>query len=101
MDKLEIIKRISQIRIEAHLSARALSQKIGMNDGYINRLESKKDFLPRLETLLDILEVCGVSIEHFFYYDYFEYDKDKQILDNLKKIDSEKKLLLLELMKKL
>ena len=101
MDNLEIIKRISQIRIEAHLSARALSQKIGMNDGYINRLESKKDFLPRLETLLDILEVCGVSIEHFFYYDYFEYDKDKQILDNLKKMDSEKKLILLELMKKL
>ena len=101
MDKLEIIKRISQIRIEAHLSARALSQKIGMNDGYINRFESKKDFLPILETLLDILDVCGVSVERFFYYDYFEYDKDKQILDGLKKIDSEKKLLLLELMKKL
>lgn len=101
MDKLEIIKRISQIRIEAHLSARALSQKIGMNDGYINRLESKKDFLPRLETLLDILEVCGVSVEHFFYYDYFEYDKDKQILDDLKKIDSEKKSIILELIKKL
>lgn len=65
MDKTEIIKRISQIRIDAHLSARALSQKIGMNDGYINRLESKKDFLPRLETLLDILEVCGVSAERF------------------------------------
>ncbi len=101
MEKLEIIKRISQIRIDAHLSARALSQKIGMNDGYINRLESKKDFLPRLETLLDILDVCGVPVEKFFYYDYFEYDNDKQIFEMLKKIDSDKKKILIELMKKL
>lgn len=99
MDKLEIIKRISQIRIESHLSARALSQKIGMNDGYINRLESKKDFLPRLETLLDILEACGVSVEKFFYYDYFEYNNDRQIFDILKNLESDKKKILIELMK--
>ena len=45
MDKNEIINRINIIRNKANLSARALSQKVELNDGYINRLESKKDFL--------------------------------------------------------
>lgn len=99
MDKLEIIKRINQIRIESHLSARALSQKIGMNYGYINRLESKKNFLPRFEVFLNILDVCKVSAEHFFYYNYANYDKDMQILLYLRNIDANKKAILLELIK--
>lgn len=101
MEKNEIIERISQIRTNSHLSARALSQKIGMNAGYINRLESKKDFLPRLETLLDILDVCCVSVEQFFYGNFNDYEKDMQILSLVKKMESDKKELILELIKKL
>ena len=67
MDRNEIINRINICRNNANLSARALSQRIELNDGYINRLESKKDFLPSLEVLLKIIEECGVSAEHFFY----------------------------------
>ena len=44
-----------------------LSQKIEMNDGYINRLEAKKDFLPSVEVLLRIIEACGSTTEEFFY----------------------------------
>lgn len=66
MDKIEIINRISYLRTRANLSARALSQKIEMNDGYINRLEAKKDFLPSVEVLLRIIEACGSTTEEFF-----------------------------------
>ena len=68
MDRNEIILRISQIRCRANFSARALSQRIGLNDGYINRLESKKDFLPTVEVLLRIIEACNSTPEEFFYY---------------------------------
>ncbi|MBQ4541495.1 MAG: helix-turn-helix transcriptional regulator [Clostridia bacterium] len=96
MDKNQIIERISIARTNANLSARALSQKIGMNSGYINRLESKKDFLPRLETLLDIIEVCGMTTEQFFYEDFNSYQTDKALLANLKNMKTEKKEALLK-----
>ena len=56
MNNFDIITRIGIARNKANLSARALSQKIDMNDGYINRLESKKDFLPSVEVLLN--KIC-------------------------------------------
>ena len=44
MNKDNIIFKIGTIRRDANLSARALSTRIDLNEGYINRLESKKDF---------------------------------------------------------
>ena len=63
MDKKEIIARAGYFRTKAGLSQKALSMDIEMNWGYINRLESKKDFLPSLETLLRIIEACGITEE--------------------------------------
>ncbi len=100
MDKIEIINRISQLRTRANLSARALSQKIGMNDGYISRMESKKDFLPSMEVLLTIVEVCNSSTEEFFYRDVFSYNKDMEIIDLLSRADEDVKTAILTLLKK-
>ena len=69
MDKNEIISRIGYFRTKAKLSQKALSIEIDMNIGYINRLESKKDFLPSLEVLQKIISACGVTVEEFFYED--------------------------------
>lgn len=91
MDKNEIINRINIIRNKANLSARALSQKIELNDGYINRLESKKDFLPSVEVLLQIINTCGISCEQFFYENFFDYENDKQLLNLFKTLSNEKK----------
>ena len=66
MDRLDIINRIGYFRTKAKLSQKSLSMDIDMNIGYINRLECKKDFLPSLEVLLKIIEVCGVTVEEFF-----------------------------------
>lgn len=91
MTREEIINRISIARTKANLSARALSQNAGLNDGYINRLESKKDFLPSMEAFMDIIEACGISLEEFFYYDMEQYKQDKKIMVLLKRVNSESK----------
>lgn len=79
MDKIEIINRIGYIRVRAKLTQKALSAAIEMNPSYINRLESKKDFLPSLEVLLKIIEVCGSSPEEFFYHDIYAYEHDRRL----------------------
>ncbi len=91
MDKYEIIERISKARIKANLSAWALSQKIDMNDGYINRLESKKDFLPSLDVMLKIIEACGMTEAEFFYSDMEQYKVDMEIIEHLSTIKDDKK----------
>lgn len=88
--KQDIIIRISRARNNANLSARALSQKIDMNDGYINRLESKKDFLPSLDVLLKIINVCGLTCEEFFYENSRDYAKDKEIIKLLSSVDEKR-----------
>jgi len=100
MEKQEVIDRISLLRTKANLSARALSQRIDLNDGYINRLESKKDFLPSMEVLLKIIEVCNSSPAEFFYYDIEAYKQDIQIIELLKGVSTDKKAAILALLKK-
>ncbi len=99
MDRFEIINRIGQLRTRANLSARALSQKIGLNDGYISRLESKKDFLPSMEVLLSIIEVCGSTTEEFFYKNMLEYKKDIEIINLLNFASEDKKNAILTILK--
>jgi len=98
MNKFEIIERIGYFRIRAKLSQKALSIDIDMNIGYINRLESKKDFLPSLEVLLKIIKACNISEEEFFYSDIHNYSEDKQILYKLKQLPTEKREALLKLL---
>ena len=83
MDKKDIINRIGYIRVRAKLTQKALSCAVEMNPNYINRLESKKDFLPSLEVLLKIIEVCGSTPEEFFYRDITAYEQDKQLADKI------------------
>ena len=99
MDKIEIINRISYLRTRANLSARALSQKIEMNDGYINRLEAKKDFLPSVEVLWRIIEACGSTTEEFFYKNINSFKQDDKIIELLESVSSEKKDAIITLLK--
>lgn len=98
MNCQEIIARIGYFRTKAKLSQKALSIDIDMNIGYINRLESKRDFLPSLEVLLKIIEACHVTEEEFFYSDVPNYEEDKKILNKLKELPVEKREALLRLL---
>lgn len=86
MDRTEIIERIGYIRVKAKLTQKALSAAIDMNPSYINRLESKKDFLPSLEVLMKIIETCGSTPEEFFYCDIHEYERDKELIKTLRNL---------------
>lgn len=98
MEGQEIISRIGYFRTKAKLSQKALSIDIDMNIGYINRLESKKDFLPSVEVLLKIIEACGITEEEFFYSDIQNYEEDKHILCKLKELPLDKREALLKLL---
>lgn len=99
MNNLDIINRIGIARNKANLSARALSQKIEMNDGYINRLESKKDFLPSMEVMLKIIEACGMTEEEFFYHNINEFKQDMKLIEEFRDIGQDKKEAILKLLK--
>ncbi len=100
MDINEIIDRIGIIRTRAHLSARALSLAIGKNAGYINLLESKRNFEPSLSTLLDILQVCNCTPEEFFYEDINRYQTDAKALNFFKTLSESQKQAIMNLYKK-
>lgn len=91
MDRKEIVNRIGYIRVRAKLTQKALSYAIGMNPSYINRLESKQDFLPSLEVLLKIIEVCGSSEEEFFSRDIADYERDKELVEKIKSLPEDVK----------
>lgn len=100
MNKNEVVDRISQLRIKAGLSARELSLRIGKNSAYISRLESKNDsFEPSVSALLEIIEACGSTPLEFFYYNIYDYQKDKEIIDLLKNINQIKKDSIINLLK--
>ena len=99
MNKDDLIFKIGTIRRDANLSARALSTRIDLNEGYINRLESKKDFLPSMEVFFRILEECNYTAEKFFYHDSNNFDRDMEILERIKALPDEKKDALLTFLK--
>ena len=100
MTNEEVITRISILRVRANLSARALSIAIGKSDGYIHNLETARNFLPSLSTLLKIIEACGSTPEEFFYSDIHQYKTDKKALDFLKTLSETQKEAIMNLCKK-
>lgn len=99
MDIEKLVERISFIRTRANLSACRLSKMIGMSDGYIHMLEHRKNFAPKFETFMAILNACNTTLEEFFYYDIKAYKQDSQIIELLKKVkDDDKKRAILTLL---
>ncbi|MCH5350551.1 MAG: helix-turn-helix transcriptional regulator [Clostridiales bacterium] len=96
MDKIDIIQRIGYIRTRAKMTQKALSNAIGMNPSYINRLESAQNFLPSLEVLLTIIDVCGSTPEEFFYHDISAYERDKTFADKINSLPSDIKEFILD-----
>lgn len=100
MDKNEVVERISMMRAKAGISARELSLRIGKNSAYISRLESKNDsFEPSVSALLNIIAACNSTEMEFFYYDIYSYEKDREIMELLKKTSAVKKEAIINLLK--
>ncbi len=85
-----LVSRIAALRIRNNLSQRELSLRIGKESSYINRLEQCK-FLPSVDTLYDIAEVCGTSLEEMFCANFETYQTDRSLLQLLSCLSKEKK----------
>lgn len=66
--KKEFCRRLSQLRINAGVSARDMSLSIGLSEGYINKLENEKT-LPSMHTFFAICEYFEITPQEFFNTD--------------------------------
>ena len=99
MNEDDIVIRIKQLRDRAKISARDLSLRLGKNSTYITKVEAKMFAVP-LETLFEIIEICGSTPEEFFYRNLLDYQKDKELLDYFSRLDTEQKNAILNLYKR-
>lgn len=95
----QIVERLSLIRTEANLSARELGLRLGNSETYFYKIENGSIILSTPK-LLEVLELLGVSTQHFFYDDYQRYEKDQELLKITKSLTSEELDSLIVLLKR-
>lgn len=98
MNEAEVLKRITQLRLQKGLSETQLSKAIGHGKSYVNAVISGEVNLS-ISTFLKICSVLGVSPCSFFQDDIDypkEYDSLANIIKNLSKEKMEALITLLE-----
>ena len=99
MNIKEILTRIGYVRNKAELSAREVSQRIGMSPQYVAQVESGRIVLT-MEKLLQILEVCEFPIERFFSTNIENYNEDIELKGLIESLSIDKKKNIIEFIKK-
>lgn len=99
MEIKEILTRIGYVRNKANLSAREVSQRMGMSPQYVAQLESGRIVLT-VEKLLQILEICDFPIERFFSSDIADYKIDNELKTLIEALPTDKKKNIIEFIKK-
>ncbi len=95
----EILTRIGYVRNKANLSAREVSQRMGMSPQYVAQLESGRIVLT-VEKLLQILEICEFPIERFFSSNIDDYKVDNELKALIESLPTDKKKNIIEFIKK-
>lgn len=99
MEIKEILSRVGYVRNKANLSARELSQRMGMSPQYVAQLESGRIVLT-VEKLLLILEICEFPIERFFSPNIVDYKIDNELKTLIESLPTDKKRNIIEFIKK-
>ena len=99
MEIKEILSRIGYVRNKANLSAREVSQRMGMSPQYVAQLESGRIVLT-VEKLLQILEICEFPIDRFFISNIADYKIDNELKSLIESLPSDKKKNIIEFIKK-
>ena len=99
MEIKEILSRVGYVRNKAKLSAREVSQRLGMSPQYVAQLESGRIVLT-VEKLLQILEICEFPIERFFSPNIDDYKIDNELKSLIESLPSDKKKNIIEFIKK-
>ncbi len=96
----DVLGRIGYFRNKANLSARETSFRLDKSELYVTRIENKQIEL-KVSTLLNLLDIFGISVQDFFYLGK-EYNKeDKNILDLFNNLTPENKQFAIDFIKKL
>lgn len=90
MEIKEILTIIGYVRNTVNLSAREVSQRIGMSPQYVAQLESGRMVLT-VEKLLQILEICDFAVERFFSSDIADYETDNELKSLIESLPTDKK----------
>jgi len=99
MEIKEILSRIGYVRNKANLSAREVSQRMGMSPQYVAQLESGRIVLT-VEKLLQIIEICEFPIDRFFSSNIADYKIDNELKSLIESLPSDKKKNIIEFIKK-
>lgn len=99
MEIKEILSRVGYVRNKANLSAREVSQRMGMSPQYVAQLESGRIVLT-VEKLLQILEICEFPIDRFFSSNIADYKIDNELKSLIESLPTDKKKNIIEFIKK-
>ncbi|MBO5224515.1 MAG: helix-turn-helix transcriptional regulator [Clostridia bacterium] len=98
MEIKDVLNRIGYVRINAGLSARELSLRLGMSPQYISQIEGGRISIS-VEKLLQILEICDFPIERFFSSDINDYEVNNELKDLIENLPENKKKNIIEFIK--
>ncbi len=88
MDKKDFGLRLSRLRLKKGISARKMSSLIRQNDGYINTIETGKNY-PSMEVFFNICDYLGVTPQEFFDFDSADPSKLNAIIKDMKKLNAQ------------
>ena len=98
MEIKDVINRIGFVRIQAGLSARELSLRLGMSPQYVSQIESGRVSIS-VAKLLQILEICEFPIERFFSSNINDYEVKNELLALIENLPENKKKNIIEFIK--
>ena len=81
-------QRLTQLRMQKGVSARDMSLSIGQNTGYINSIESGKNF-PTMKNFFYICEYLHITPKEFFEDGSADPETIRKMVKNLKRLDGE------------
>lgn len=98
MEKEDFIDRLVKLRMNKGVSARDMSLSIGQNPGYINNIESGKNF-PTMQGFFYICEYFQITPKEFFDTETTDPPKTKELIEATKDLSYEQLDMLVKLIK--
>ncbi len=86
MNEKDFSMRLSILRENKKISARKMSQDLGLNPGYINKLETKQ-VLPSMQIFFQICSYLDILPKDFFDTEVKYPEEMKKVVSDLQKLD--------------
>lgn len=89
--KVLLGKRIKELRKKRGFTQDYLAEKLGIEPRQLSKLETGRHY-PSFETVVALLDTFDITFEELISYNHLDNSIDfkKVIIENIKKIDSEK-----------